>query len=714
MIEKLLKYKTFLTYFVSSGLSFLIDLLAFTVIFHFLKDILVSSYLARVVSSIFNYIVNRNFVFKKNNNNSLISYFTLVLINITISGLLVTKIYDNLSINATLIKGVIDIIIFVINYFLQKFFIFNDKKKEKNTHIFLMILIFVAMFSHLDESGLTMNYQVLDYLNMLLSIPILYILFKKEGNNNLLINVLSVIFSLFMIIGYSFINTYSFSLIYQNDINIIVSLFKLLGYYVFFRQLLMRIFMFFTEHNFRGVNLKFGNHPFLYSVLVLSLMYGLYLIFYYPGVINYDNANQIKEVLGLHTRYLDSIIVLNENVTLTNFNPILHTLLLGNLVKLGITIGNLNIGLFLYTLIQEAIVILVLAYSIYFLKKENIKDNYLLMILLCYIIVPFYPFYALTAVKDTLFCVFVILYIIYLYKYITYKFSLKDYIIFIAIMLLVTLLRTNGAIIIALSLPFVLLIRNINRKTLGLTIFIFLFIFIYNKSLPALNIPNTSIREGLSIPFQQTANYVRTYPLEVAEEEKKAIDKILGYETLGKRYNEVLSDPVKNEYNKYATSEDLQAYLEVWFKMFFKHPDVYFNATLSNTYGYFYPSEYNWYVYTNLNKKLQEAGYDYHFNDLASGRQALKNYAGAWRYIPIINLLVNCAFYTWVYLFLLISLIITKNKKLIIILLPAFSLIAMCFIGPANTYFRYVLPYAMSLPLILTLVIKKINKNSLV
>ena len=76
------------------------------------------------------------------------------------------------------------------------------------------------------------------------------------------------------------------------------------------------------------------------------IIYGIYLIIFYPGVINYDNANQIKEVLGMHTRYLDSIVVLNENITLTNFNPIVHTLLLGNLFKVGLAFGNVYFGLF--------------------------------------------------------------------------------------------------------------------------------------------------------------------------------------------------------------------------------------------------------------------------------------------------------------------------------------------------------------------------------
>ena len=123
------KYQTIITYILFSSLSFIVDIVSFSVILFFLKDkIMISSYLARTISSIFNYIVNKNIVFKNNekkNIKSMIMYFLLVIVNITISGTLVKKIYFFINYNATLIKIVIDSLIFIINYFLQKYVIFK-------------------------------------------------------------------------------------------------------------------------------------------------------------------------------------------------------------------------------------------------------------------------------------------------------------------------------------------------------------------------------------------------------------------------------------------------------------------------------------------------------------------------------------------------------------------------------------------------------------
>ena len=117
------KYQTIITYILFSSLSFIVDIVSFSSILFFLKDkIMISSYLARTISSIFNYIVNKNIVFKNNekkNLKSMIMYFLLVIVNITISGTLVKKIYFFIHYNATFIKIVIDSLIFIINYFLQ-------------------------------------------------------------------------------------------------------------------------------------------------------------------------------------------------------------------------------------------------------------------------------------------------------------------------------------------------------------------------------------------------------------------------------------------------------------------------------------------------------------------------------------------------------------------------------------------------------------------
>ena len=724
------KYYVYVTYIISAGISFVLDLVLFSLFLWLLdgrvgESIIISSYLARAISSFINYLVNKYKVFKyekkkEEKDSTIVEYFGLVIINITISAVLVDTISAIIPIYATIIKGIIDIVIFVVNFFIQKLFIFNKENKNTNFLKYILpLLSFIAIFIRLSDVGVSFDYEIYEIISMVIVLPILYYLYLKvfKKDNYLSINILSVIFTVLMILGYSYDYNYTPNLVFNSNIHILITLIKFIGFYFLFKNLLNAIYRYFTKGKFQEnankLTTMFSKHPYLLSFIVLFIVYGIYLIIFYPGVINYDNANQIKEVLGMHTRYLDSIVVINDNITLTNFNPILHTLLLGNLFKVGVSIGNVNFGLFLYTFLQMIIVIAVLSYSLKFLYKEGVKSKYLLWILLAYIIIPYFPLYAITCVKDTLFTMFVLLYIIKLYQFIKYDFKFKDYVLFMITILLVILFRNNGIYLILLSLPFTLIIKKGIRKQIVLMCLLVIgFNYGYGQVLSALEIPNTSIREMLSIPFQQTARYVKYHESDVTEEQKKVIDTILTYDTLGSRYNPILSDKVKNAYNKYATNEELMDYFKAWFEMFWNHPMTYVNATVSNVYGYFYPATYRWYVYNTLNEKLPEAGFDYHFIDsLEPMRGFIQGYSEVFKYVPIVQMSVNCGFYTWSYLFLMVVLILQKKQRYIILLAPAFSLVLMNVAGPANTYFRYVLPYAVALFTILPLILLEINKN---
>ena len=519
-----------------------------------------------------------------------------------------------------------------------------------------------------------------------------------------------------MVVGYSFDVTDSSDLLFGSWFLFFLSLLKIVGYFIFFNVTINVIFNFIKEYDFpdfvkkNKLLLLFEKNPFLFSCILLLICYLPYMIAYYPAVINYDAANQIKEVMGIHTRYMDSVVLINENVFITNFNPVIHTLLLGGLFKLGYNLGSVNFGLFLYSVFQTALVIMTFSYAIYFMKKQGIKSKYLIISLLIFALVPVFPMYAMTTVKDVIFSCLILLLVIYIYKFIINDVLKKDYFIFFVIVLFMMLFRNNGLYILLLVFPFMIIVLKDKRKSLVLIFVLSLLSYFgYNRLLNYFEITNTSIREALSIPFQQTARLVKYREHIIEENDKKIIDVILDYDTLAERYEPDLSDNVKNKYNKYATSEDLKRYFIVWFKYLLKEPMIYVDATLNNIYGYFYPNTAQWYLYNVYNTKLEEAGFDYHFNNLNIVRNVFVGFSNAYSRIPFLGLIVNIGFTTWIYLFLLFSLIITKNKKYIFTLLPGFVLLLTCVAGPANTYFRYILPLTFTLPILIPLLIKRIR-----
>lgn len=113
-------------YFFSSGSSFILDILLFSLFNYLFNNILLSTILARIISSFYNYLINSRFVFKKYSKNSIIKYYCLVIIQMFVSGFSVNFISHLLfKINDSIIKFFVDIIIFIINYFIQKEVIFK-------------------------------------------------------------------------------------------------------------------------------------------------------------------------------------------------------------------------------------------------------------------------------------------------------------------------------------------------------------------------------------------------------------------------------------------------------------------------------------------------------------------------------------------------------------------------------------------------------------
>lgn len=552
------------------------------------------------------------------------------------------------------------------------------------------------------------NLQSITFLSdsfiMFLMFIFLYLFYRKNSNlkKNKWFYIFSSLFSIIMLIGNSFELTGSFSYLFQNIEHIVLMILSFFGYFILFWYLLSNGYELLKKNvKTNKIFMVLENHPFLSTFIILSLCYLIYMIAFYPAILSPDPSNQIKQFFNIETKYLDSVIVEDSSVFLTNHHPVFHTLLLGGCIKLGLLFSNFNLGLFFYTLLQTVTLISILSYTIYYLKKLSVSPMIRYIILLFYAMNPVFPFYAMSTVKDTFFTCFVILYVLFLIDFVRgEKITKKQMILFLITTIFMILFRNNGIHVFILSFPFLFLIlKKLWKKLLFILIFILLFNFSYsNILLPYFHIPEGSIREMLSIPFQQTARYVSKHEESILEEEKNTIDKILSYDTLKDRYKPNISDPVKEKFNKYATREDLKEYFLVWIKQGIKDPVVYLEATISNTYGYFYPNTSNWYIYYKYDTRLKDAGFEYSYNSLKNLREILQDYGKSFIKIPFLGMSINIGFNGLLLLFLCMCLIYEKKYKYIIILLPSLILLLICVASPVNTYFRYAMPYIFLMP----------------
>ena len=567
-------------------------------------------------------------------------------------------------------------------------------------------------------------------LGLIGSVLLIYFIYKFYQKSTIIhkkkfLKVLSLILAFFMIFGNSFMCVGSTALIFKNIGYFLLSLIMYIGYYYLFLVLISYLFRFLDKNNFSEENKEkkdnkfvatFKKHPFLFSLCFIVICWLPYIISYYPIILSPDPSFQIRQFFGIRTKYADYAILLDENVVMTNHHPVTHTMLLGGCLKLGTMIGNDNLGLFFYSIIQISVLTSVLAFSIYYMQKMGLKTKYLIGVLLIYALVPMFPLYAMSGVKDVLFGAFIFLYFIFLHNLVKTKcegYKWWNYLLIIILLILICLFRNNGIHVLILSLPFTLIIaRKKWKQLLTVMVCVFGFYGVFDKViLPYYKITPGSVREMLSVPFQQTARLAKYHGDEFTEEEIATIDKILGYDDLAERYDPELADPVKNEFNKYATDEDLKKYFKVWFNGLIKHPGTYIEATMNNVYGFFYPEKTKWYVYYKFDDRITENGFDYHYNSLETSRNILSEYAVAFPYIPGIGLISNIGFNVWIIFTLFAYAIYKKLYKNILILAPALILILVCVVGPANTYFRYALPFIFAMPFIIGVFLEKRENN---
>lgn len=130
-------YTIFLKYIFSSIISFIVDIIIYKIIFNCIINyianyaIIIATIIARIISSLVNYSVNKNTVFKSSNNKSIIKYYILCFIQMIISAVSVTTIYNLLNKRyEVIIKLIVDSIIFLINFKVQKEWVFRKEKKK--------------------------------------------------------------------------------------------------------------------------------------------------------------------------------------------------------------------------------------------------------------------------------------------------------------------------------------------------------------------------------------------------------------------------------------------------------------------------------------------------------------------------------------------------------------------------------------------------------
>ena len=117
-------YKQIFKFMFASFSSFIVDYILYTILNIVTGNLILSNIVARVFSSLYNYTINRNVVFKDKNSvvKSIIKYYLLAIFILAVNTCLLYLL--SLVINKFVAKIIIELILFIVSYFVQKRFIF--------------------------------------------------------------------------------------------------------------------------------------------------------------------------------------------------------------------------------------------------------------------------------------------------------------------------------------------------------------------------------------------------------------------------------------------------------------------------------------------------------------------------------------------------------------------------------------------------------------
>lgn len=120
-------YKQILKFSASSFISFLIDYIFYTLFTILSGNIVLANIMARIISSLTNYNINKRLVFNSK-NKSFIKYYLLVITILTLNTIILWLISH--IINVYVAKIITEIILFTLSYIIQKKLIFKGSDKH--------------------------------------------------------------------------------------------------------------------------------------------------------------------------------------------------------------------------------------------------------------------------------------------------------------------------------------------------------------------------------------------------------------------------------------------------------------------------------------------------------------------------------------------------------------------------------------------------------
>lgn len=459
-----------------------------------------------------------------------------------------------------------------------------------------------------------------------------------------------------------------------------------------------------------------------FAVIMVGFM--IPFITYYPAIMAYDVITQLDQI---------------KISGYTTHHPLIHTLMLAFCLKIGEILPFVHnadrTGLAVYSLLQMAVMAGSFAYVYVFLRKRQVNRWLCYFYVLC---VAFYPTHGMLAVaitKDSIYAVLVMLFIVWVFDAVTRSeekaLSGGWLVAYTAITVLLLLFRNNSVYAWVLFL----LVYGVTMRKSGsyrkmmiahaLALILYLAVSMGLTTLSGAT-SDTYAREMLSVPTQQIARVVTYHGEELTEADYGKIEAVWGEDNLPE-YVPAIADRSKRDISNDA--EVLRNLAGLWADLGRRYPGEYVKAFMLKSKGMWYLEDesYLFYVYSYAKGYLQitypsdqqeyiEAlvpGY-YRHQKLQLLQAVYRFFAAGdavWRYIPVLSVVMQPAFYCFLlFYYVLVCIGLKRYKRLIPVIYPA-ALAGTLLLGPC-VLVRYMYPIMLAITVLILADIRPVSETS--
>ena len=563
----------------------------------------------------------------------------------------------------------------------------------------------ISLDTSINSNFDTGNSIIYILLFAILGVSIYKALQVKEKRLVICTLIISILFSLFEVIGFSIDTTKSLDCIISSKTVFLNSIIKFIG----IATIIYIVILFLYEKVIPTINQKedktirlFNNKKSNFFILwgIIMLVWLPYFLKYCPAIITPDSLDQIYQTQGINV--------------LSNHHPVFHTFIIAIALNIGKLIGNYNVGVAIFTVFQMLVLSAIFAFTLYTMSKKNINNGIKIGTFIFFAFYPIFGMYSITIWKDIPFAIVMLLFILQLvdlvYNEKEFLNSKKKQIFLIISMILVIMFRNNGIYVVLLTIPFLLwFYRKSIKKLLPITMIPVIFYLLYTGPVfKILNIKKGSVREALSIPLQQFVRVLKDRGDELTDKQKQSIYNFLPQKNIVDLYNPTLSDPVKACFDDEYFSNNKFEFITTWAGLVFGYPVEVVEAFLCNNYGYWYPEASNWVVSRVIMENelgikatsmIENKTLDF-MDELIDNRD-----------IPVISFIFSIGFMFWINLICVMYMIYKKQYKKLLIFIPIFAVWLTTIASPVFCEYRYVFSMVVTLPIIIASVNMKVEEK---